>query len=267
MFRVIAAAHLVVLHVEAAAKLENVHIEVMSEAGCEPCQYSIMHYFWPLFEQLKDVIEVNHHPFGNNYFATKSCGGNDGVYNASDRQCWAQRCVGTKDALVENPPKDCFAGAIVQQHGDPEAAVDRMESCAKSLASDWVEYWTFMYCMEKQYFDGVFEFGATGRDSVENVTLGCLNGTQLEMATLDACFHGTDGDDAVLREAKATFDHSGVPLVWVNGVSVDPPNYQHSVLLGAICDELKDPKPEVCSASTYPCWSDVHGGCKSSVLV
>lgn len=263
MFRTAVAVQLYL----AVAKVTKVQVEVLSEAGCEPCQYSIMHYFWPLFEQLKDVIEVNHHPFGNNYFATKSCGGADGNYSATDRQCWAQRCVGTYEKRVQDPPSDCFTGSVVQQHGDPEAAVDRMEACAKSSAADWVEYWIFMYCMEKQYFEGVFEFGASGRHSVENVTQGCLAGTNLQMEKLNSCYHGKDGDQLVIREAQATWDHSGVPIVYVNGVKVDPPNYQHSVLLGTICDELKAPKPKVCSASTYPCWSDVHGGCKSSNLV
>lgn len=240
------------------ASSTKVQVEIGSEAGCEPCQWSIMHYFQPLFQQLKDVIEVNHHPFGNNYFATQACGGADGIYNVTSRQCWAQRCVGTVDEQVVEPPADCFTGSIVQQHDFPEAAVDRMEACAKSQAIDWIEYWDFLTCMETQYLHDFFRF-----HSVEEATAGCLNGTQLQYEKLGSCYNGTAGDAAVIREARATFDHEGVPFVYVNGKAVNPPNYQHSVLLGSICEELSEPKPSVCNASTYPCWSDLSNGCAS----
>lgn len=240
----------------------KVQVEVLSEAGCEPCQWSIMHYYWPLFKQLTDVIAVDHHPFGNNYFATDACGGSDGVYNSSVRKCWAQRCVGTQDHRVVDPPADCFSGTIVQQHDPPEADVDRMEACAKSHSADWTEYWAFMFCMEQQYFNNYFRY-----HTVQDATQTCVGGTGLDLAKLNSCFDNSEGDDAVLREAQATFDHDGVPVVLVNGKIVSPSNYQHSVLLGAICDELSDPKPTVCGADTYPCWSDNSNGCATSLAV
>merc|ERR1712146_267425 len=146
------------------------------------------------------------------------------------------------------------------QHEAPEAAVDRMEACAKVQANDWVKYWTFLECMERQYLNDYFT-----HHSVEEATQGCLNGTGLDYEKLGSCYNGTAGDEAVREEAKATFDHDGVPVVYVNDKIVNPPNYQHSVLLGSICDELPTPKPEVCHADTYPCWSDISVGCKASL--
>jgi len=245
----------------ATAAASTVKVDVYSEAGCEPCQYSIMHYFWPLFEQLTDVIEVEHFPFGNNYFPTQACGGSDGVYNITTRHCWAQTCVGTQTEKVKNPPADCFTGDVVQQHPSPEADVDRMEACAKELAGNWTQYWIFLNCMESEYFNNYFD---RYNHTVETLTQHCVNGTGLNYKTLDGCYKGSDGDTAIAKVAQGTFDHDGVPAVYVNGKIVDPPNYQHSVLLGAICTELSDPKPDVCSAPTYPCWSDRDGGCASA---
>lgn len=244
------------------ARASTVHVEVYSEAGCEPCQWSIMHYYWPLFQQLTGVIEVEHFPFGNNYFPTQACGGSDGLYNVTTRHCWAQTCVGTRTMKVKNPPSDCFTGDIVQQHPPPEADVDRMEACAKELAGNWTQYWTFLECMEREYFNNYF----TGKlsNTVESLTQQCVAGTGLTYKTLDACYTGADGDAAVTKVAQASFDHDGVPVVYVNGKIVNPSNYQHSVLLGAICTELSDPKPDVCHASTYPCWSDNEDGCASA---
>merc|ERR1711862_444171 len=119
-----------------------------------------------------------------------------------------------------------------------------------------------MGCMERRYMNDFFNYHL-----VEQATQVCLDGIGLQYETLASCYNGNAGDEAVRNEAKATFDHDGVPVMYVNDKIVNPPNCQHSVLFGSICDELPARKPDVCNAPAYPCRSDLSVGCKASLVV
>lgn len=171
-----------------------------------------------------DIMELNQVPFGNNFFATTECGA--GPYSPTKRHCWAGKCIG------DSPAADCFTGDIVTQHGDTEKNVNRMQACAKSQKTTWLEYFPFLTCMETSY-------------SVAAAT-GCTKGTKIDPTKLQACYSGKDGDAAQVREAKQTIDHDGTPYTQINGKEFD----RQSSLLQAICNAYTGSKPAGCSASS-----------------
>lgn len=172
-----------------------------------------------------DIMELNQVPFGNNFFATTHCGA--GPYSPTKRHCWAAMC--TSSAPLP-PADDCFSGDIVTQHGDTEKNVNRMQACAKSQNTTWLEYFPFLTCMETAY-------------SVTAAT-GCTKGTKIDPTKLQACYSGKDGDAAQVREAKQTIDHDGTPYTQINGKEFD----RSSSLLSAICNAYTGAKPAGCSS-------------------
>jgi hypothetical protein len=223
--RVLCAAAALVAAESSAAKVQ---VLVITEAGCPPCQSAITGSLNDMVNAagVSDIMELVHHPFGNNYYTTTECGG--APYSATVRHCWAGRCA------VQSPAADCFTGAIVPQHGDTEKNVNRMQACAKTLTSTWQAYWPFLECMESQY-----------ESQGLNAAQGCAKKASIDMTKLQACYDGTDGDTAQQVEAQATIDHPGTPYVAVNGVEVQ----DVSTVLQTVCNAYTGVKPSGCSAT------------------
>jgi len=112
---------------------------------------------------------------------------------------------------------DCFGpGPIVTQHGLKEMEYNKMQACAQKVAGydNWQPYWPFLVCTEANYgypFDS---------DTIETATM-CAEEEgsyyQDKISELTECYSGSDGDEALLRMAKNTFDHPGTPTILVNG--------------------------------------------------
>jgi hypothetical protein len=185
-----------------------------------------------LWKAASAIMNYDHLPFGNEYYATASCGG--APYDPDTRHCWAAKCVATP-----SPQADCFNGTLVAQHGDKERDVNRMMACAKQLAGPGDPlhiYWGFVVCMESAYETvGVEAYEFCGRVA------------QYDVAELGQCFKGPQGDRAVAAVAKRTVDHPGTPYVLVNGESVDPQD-----ALRAVCDAYSGTKPAGCSQVKRP---------------
>jgi hypothetical protein len=179
---------------------------------------------------IPDIMELNQVPFGNNFYTTTECGG--APYDPSKRHCWSGKCIGTT-----TPAADCFTGAIVAQHGDDERNMNRMQACGKWQNTTWQDYWPFLYCMESAY----------------DVTKAqeCAKGTKIDGDAVEACYKGSDGDLAQLREAKQTVDHPGTPDVAVAGKSVSFPVTASSIIK-AVCDAYGGTKPAACSGAQNP---------------
>jgi len=179
-----------------------------------------------MVQAVGDIITFNHHPFGNNYFATKECGA--GPYSSDQRHCWAKTCVDN-----DSPPADCFTGDVVTQHGPNERAVNKVEACAINLTNGtagWREYWPFVVCMETYYVKEAF--GATKM---------CAAQTGLNYDNLMACYNGPEGVAAEIREAKATTDHGGTPDLTVNGTHVTDDQ-----VLAEVCRVYTGDTPDGC---------------------
>jgi len=196
--------------------------------------------FFRVSSTTPQIITFEERPFGNNYFATETCGG--APYDSDVRHCWAAMCV---DA--ETPADECFEGAIVPQHGQQEADVDRMESCAKSMlyGDDWEPFWAFLSCMEAAYEkDGLAATGACAQTVASSTKAKGVNALDDLETQLWACYNSTDGDAAQLAEAQKTFDHDAVPYLEVAGAEVDPDD-----VVAAVCAAYAGPVehlPEVC---------------------
>lgn len=187
------------------------------------------------------VINLWHHPFGNQYYATSACGG--GPYNSTTRHCWAKACVG-----APRPAADCFLGKPIAQHGPIEYDVDRMQACAKVVtrkdASVLDRYWPFVVCMEKDYQ----HYGNRSASMCADVAkIG-------EAGALWGCYETKQGDVAVAAEARATVDHPGTPYIEVDG----KPIADVSHVLQAVCEAYTGvPKPAACKNAGRPRDHDV----------
>lgn len=199
-----------------------VEVIVLMEAGCPFCQQAIAGPLDTMVRAVGSSINVKQHPFGNSYYATDECGG--APYDSDVRHCWAAACVADSE-----PTTDCFTGELVKQHGQSEGDVDRMEACAISVSANWTQYWPFLVCMEAQY-----------ETMGLNATARCSEAAALDAAKLNACYFSTAGDAAVLREAKATFDHPAAPSVYVAGALVEADD-----ALATVCAALQD-RPSGC---------------------
>jgi len=185
-----------------------------------------------LWKAARSIMNFDHLPFGNEYYATTACGG--APYDPDTRHCWAAKCVGTS-----SPAADCYNGTLVAQHGDEERDMNRMMACAKSLAVPATPlrvYWDFVVCMEKAY---------------ETVGIGayehCGKVALYDPAELQQCFKGPRGDRAVEAVAMRTVDHPGTPYVLVNGESVEPED-----ALQAVCAAYTGTKPPGCTQVSQP---------------
>merc|ERR1719469_24475 len=188
-------------HLLGAQGQEKVEVLLLAEAGCPFCQRAIL---GPLNEMVQtpgvaDIINLVHHPFGNCYFSTPTCGG--APYSKDVRGCWSQMCV-----MVANPPPECFNGDLVPQHGPVEVQANRMEACALRHAATWQVYWVFLVCMERGY-------EAQGVQAAE----GCAAESQINFPELNYCYNSIEGDEAMILQATTTNEHSEVPYIAVNG--------------------------------------------------
>lgn len=207
-----------------------VDVTFITEAGCPPCQDAITRTVNQVVTSkgLAAIMDLNQIPFGNNYFATKECGG--APYDPDTRHCWAAKCVAAK-----NPAADCFSGTVVTQHGPNELAVNKMEACAKNLLDKWQDYWPFLVCMETNYEKGVYVEGA-GKCATSS-------GLSESFATkLNSCYHGKLGQQFLVKEAKATIDHPGTPTMLVAGKPLD----SIDDMLSAVCGAYTGEKPAGC---------------------
>lgn len=207
----------------------KVVVLLLTEAGCPPCMRAIAGPLSALVAApgVADIIDLQNHPFGNNYYTTEECGG--APYDTAVRHCWAKNCVESPGSLP-----DCFTGDIVTQHGPMEGAVNRMLTCAKAHSSGWQGYWPFLVCMEREY---------TAQGGLPAVQ-GCAQEARLNYDELDACYLGSDGDKLMVAEAKATVDHEGTPTVKVNGKEVDAEN-----VLAEVCAAYTGTKPPGCPSA------------------
>jgi hypothetical protein len=186
-------------------------------------------------EGVGDIVDMQHHPFGNSYFPTQACGG--APYDADIRHCFEKRCTG-----MASPPADCFAAnvsKIVVQHGQQEYEFNRVQACAKDFTVEkgeawYTRYWTFAKCVEDNYDSGI---GCAKQCSV------MANFTRREDEYLRECLGTSMGDASVIREAKATVDHPGTPTVLVAGKMSDPES-----ALKDVCAAYTGTKPPGCSA-------------------
>lgn len=206
----------------------RVEVVLVAEAGCPFCQRAIL---GPLNELVQspgvaEIINLVHHPFGNNYFVTPTCGG--APYSKDVRQCWTQMCV-----LVPNPPPECFGDSIVTQHGALEVQANRVEACAKRVAGTWQAYWPFLVCMERDYDQGM----AAAR--------GCATSSALDYGQLMACYGSLQGDQAMIEEAITSAKHKEVPYITVNGRPV-----QKEGVLAEVCAAYAGQRPSICQGVT-----------------
>lgn len=208
------------------AEAPKVEVVLVAEAGCPFCQDAILGQLNDLVNSpgLADVIELVYHPFGNNYYATPTCGG--APYQKEIRECWTKMCV-----MVPTPPLECFDGDIVTQHGPLEAQVNRMEACAKKYAATWQVLWPFLVCMEKEYsIQGIQAFK------------GCTAETVLDYSQLESCYNNIEGDQALIAEATTSIKHSSVPYITVNGRPI-----KKEGVLAEVCTAYSGPQPRGCA--------------------
>jgi len=179
-----------------------------------------------------EVVDMQHHPWGNQYFPTSACGG--GPYDANVRHCFDQRCG------KENAPADCYTAPVskvIVQHGPQEALFNRVQACAKDLTvlkgEAWYKrYWPFVKCVEDGYSQGTAIFDKCSSSGFSSE----------EVKYLHVCLTTSAGDASVVREAKATPDHEGTPTVLVNGKLSSPEN-----ALKDACAAYKGTPPPGCS--------------------
>jgi len=181
-----------------------------------------------MIQAVGEIINFHHHPFGNNYFATKGCGSGS-RYSSDVRHCWATKCVDS-----DSPADDCFTGNVVSQHGADERAVNKMAACAITLTNGtagWREYWPFNVCMERLY-----------ESAAVKATKTCADESGLDYDALMTCYNGPLGVAAEVREAKATTDHQGTPWITVNGKQTFPDS-----VLAEVCAAYTGAAPAGCN--------------------
>ncbi|CAJ1438188.1 unnamed protein product [Effrenium voratum] len=207
---------------------DKVRVELFAEAGCPFCRAAIA---GPVNKTLSTpsvaaIMDFEFFPWGNAYFVTEECKG-AGEYDMSARHCYNKRC----GAGAASPPKDCFSGDLVCQHGAQECEADRYLACAKGLGPGFM---AFAHCLEGGY------------DSYsQELVSSCAASTGLDLEKLKKCSGSSAGDDAVVAQAKATPDHPGVPYMMVNGKPLEQPND----LLKTVCKAYTGTAPEACKES------------------
>mmetsp|Transcript_53087 Transcript_53087/g.164450 ORF Transcript_53087/g.164450 Transcript_53087/m.164450 type:complete len:292 (-) Transcript_53087:81-956(-) len=203
----------------AVAKVAKVTVEVYGMAGCPFTRGFIEGSLAETLAVVPDLIDLQFHPFGNNYYVTDECGGTaEGMpyasyfkgYNATARQCWDELC----GANAKEPAKDCFSGPLVSQHGVTDGLVTTAWACAKSMASGVaVLYMPFVFCTAQRFL------GITTEASLEQAVFACAPGFVGQ--ELMACVSGPQGRRLLNEQARATKPHPGVPYVIVDGKVLD----------------------------------------------
>ncbi|CAE7308578.1 IFI30 [Symbiodinium pilosum] len=219
-----------------AETAQKVKVEFFAEAGCPFCRQAIA---GPVNKTLSmpsvaAIMDFQFFPFGNAYFVTTECKG-AGDYDMAARKCFNKNC----GAGASQPPKDCFTGALVCQHGSQECAANRFLACAKTVAGEnLLPFMSFTHCVEASY-------DTFSKDTVS----ACADASQIDKDAVFRCYSGSEGDDATVAQAKATPEHPGVPYLLVNGQAVEQPDD----LLKTVCKAYQGSEPDACkSMDTWP---------------
>jgi len=67
----------------------------------------------------------------------------------------------------------------------------------------------------------------------------CAKKTGVKLAEMEKCYSSTEGDQAILTEAKEMPEHPGVPYVLVDGHPLSDEDQEH--LLAKVCEAYKGP--------------------------
>lgn len=188
-------------------------------------------------EGVFDVVDYRFFPWGNAFYNSTECPyasySHDGIH------CWLDRCGG------KSPPKDCFDGTALCQHGSQECLENLVEACAKyKNPDDVMAVSVFAWCVE-----------SSEKLSIET----CADMAGLDSGEISDCVSGSDGILANQAVAAATValdpPHTGTPWVLVNGKQADTSN-----LLREVCRAYNGKKPRGCKLlrstrrnATEPC--------------
>jgi len=168
---------------------------------------------------MAEYIDLRFYPWGNAYFATQQCGG--APYASTKRQCWYDYCH------VKSPPEDCYTGAVVSQHLEPERTVDRRVGCGIHLQASWHKHWPYVECM----YNATRTLDKANQKEVGTVSLlrmaeltisaeTCATAHGFDSNAIETCASGKEGDTVQDRFAKATPKHPGTPTLVINGRQV-----------------------------------------------
>lgn len=200
---------------------QKVKIEVYGMAGCP---YTRAFLEGPMSETLatvSDLLDVKFVTFGNSYYTTNKCGGTADAYpfasfykgyDADVMACWDKMC----GAAAAHPPKDCFEGTFVCEHGTSDGLVTTAWACAKALTEDSVSaYWPFITCSSKRVL------AVTSADAFREMVTTCSKEAGLAPDLMLECALGAKGKDFLNAQARLTIPHDGVPFVLVEGKELD----------------------------------------------
>eukprot|EP00927_Polykrikos_kofoidii_P076517 TRINITY_DN73592_c0_g1_i1.p1 TRINITY_DN73592_c0_g1~~TRINITY_DN73592_c0_g1_i1.p1 ORF type:complete len:318 (-),score=36.11 TRINITY_DN73592_c0_g1_i1:353-1273(-) len=195
----------------------KVQVTLYGMAGCPFTRGFIEGPVSEMLATSSDIVDFRFHPFGNSYYATEHCGGtavgmpfasyNKG-YNQTIRECWDKMC----GAPVVEPPKDCFLGTLICQHGTTDGMLTTAWACAKSIANDEpFKFMPFVRCTADRYL------GITNDASFHDVVEDCAKTTGFGRAEILSCAKGKRGRVLLNVEARQTVSHPGVPYALVDG--------------------------------------------------
>lgn len=220
---------------------EKVKVQFYGESGCPNCQDFVA---GPLHQTLNarglvDVLDLEVFPWGNAYYVTEKCGGGD-EYSVNVRHCYNDLCG--KDAATR--PSDCFKGAPMCQHGEPECIANRYLVCAKNVTKgELTVYMPFLHCVEAGYLEEGTEAQWKG------VAEQCATMAAMAFDPVRTCYEGNDGDELLKLQASVTPQHPGVPYVVVNGKALQ--EGQEDYLLQVVCGAYRGAaKPAGCNNVT-----------------
>jgi len=129
-------------------------------------------------------------------------------------------------------------------HGQTEVYGDLNELCVIDFLPNWLDWWTFVLCVDKDY------------TKIPDNVSPCANAQKINLKTLNTCVHGNQSR-TLMTNSIATTDslgwnpRPGSPTVYINKKrcisGYDPcENISGSQLLKAICDAYTGPKPAGC---------------------
>ncbi|KAJ9455818.1 GILT-like protein C02D5.2 [Diplonema papillatum] len=216
-----------------ATAQEKVVLRFYGEAGCPPCQDLIV---GPLETTLNapglwGILDYQYIPFGNAFFITPQCGGDQG-YNLTQRLCWDNLCGGSG----QPPAQDCFVGDPVCQHGPQECYGNVVEVCLKNMTgNDPQLYQPFVHCWE-------------GQHQLKNISFdSCAEKTSINAQQLKACAATAASRALLLDAARETAGlmpaHESTPWVLINGKQLTNTN----LMLKEVCTAYTGPPPTGCA--------------------
>lgn len=232
------------LALERSAKKDNpVDVQVYFESGCPHSKKFITDTLATLMEiegMSEDVVELTLHPFGNSYFLTLGCGGP--AYNTISRQCYNLLC-GVK--LNQSDTHDCFTGPLICQHGGLECIVNQYMACAIDHLDDHVAALPFTVCVMNEMDRGLYDLPEENKVAW-NVIKRCAAYGGFDFHKLTQCAHGWQGRELMKKEAMITPKHAGVPLVVIDGVTLEDNNRLHDEICTKVHYVPEDPAPYGC---------------------